>query len=66
MTTRERLKLMDEIKRKNDEAWAKYARHRRAYVHEGQPRFSPFTEWILKALFTFFSTLLMGAVALIS
>lgn len=66
MTTRERLKLMDEIKRKNDEAWAEHARHRRAYVHAGQPRLSPFMEWLLKALITFFSTLLMGIVALIA
>lgn len=68
MTINEKLALMDEIARKNNEAWTAHARQRRSEANKGNPvqrRFSPLAEWLIKIAVTFFSTLIMGIVALI-
>lgn len=65
MTTRERLKLMEEIKRKNDAAWEAEARRRRPVPCKCR-QMHPGVAWLLEMLFAFFSVILMGVVALIA
>lgn len=62
MTTRERLALMDDIKRKNDAEWNKFKR---------QPCYCayalhPLAAWALKCLITFCVVILLGVVALMA
>lgn len=62
MTTRERLTLMDDIKRKNDAEWNKFKR---------QPCYCayalhPLAVWALKCVITFFAVILLGVVALMA
>lgn len=64
MTTRERLKLMEEIKRKNDAAWEAEARRRRPVPCECK-QLHPGVVWLLKMVTTFFMVILLGIVALI-
>jgi len=65
MTTRERLKLMEEMKRKNDAAWEAEARRHRTVKCECK-QLHPGVEWLLKMLCTFFCVILMGVVALMA
>lgn len=53
MTTKERLTLMDDIKRKNDAAWRKYAKQSRpgwAWEAPARQTFQPFDSFGAKCL----------------
>lgn len=65
MTTRERLKRMEEIKRKNDAAWEAEARRRRPVPCVCR-QMHPGAVFLLEALLTFMVVLLMGVVALMA
>lgn len=65
MTTRERLKLMEEMKRKNDAAWEAEARRRKVAPCVCK-QMHPGVEWLLKMVCTFFGVILMGIVALMA
>lgn len=65
MTTREKLKLMEEIKRKNDAAWEAEARRRRPVPCQCK-QIHPGVAFLLKMLLTFGGVLVMGVVALMA
>ena len=62
MTTKERLALMEEIKRKNDAAWSKYTKQSRPGWTWGQPtcqHFRPFDSFGAKCILTVCGALLL-------
>lgn len=66
MTIREKLKLMEEIKRKNDAAFAEEARRRKVQPCRGKRVMHEAAVLMLDGLITFVVVILMGVVALLA
>lgn len=66
MTIREKLKLMEEIKRKNDAAFAEEARRRKVQPCICKPEMHPAAVLMIDGVIVFGFVILMGIVAIMA